>query len=158
MRVYNACHDAIPAPGGWDTEGDRCAACIKSGEIAESIRMRREAGRATDETLTSALTDHPIKSDVEIAKEVGVPRKAVVEKRKALDLPPAKEARTQAKRQPARELLREQPDLSNLEVAQRLGVSSGAASAARKELGLPNVKSGPKPGTRPERAVVGSNR
>jgi Winged helix-turn-helix DNA-binding len=158
MRVYNACGDEIPAPTGWDHDGECCAACAEAAEIAERIRIEREEERATDAALTKALTDDPTRSNAEIRKEVGVPMKDVVERRKALDLPPVKEARTSAKRQPARELLREQPDLTNQEVAKRLGVSSTTVSAARQELGLPSAKPGPKPGTRPKRATVGSNR
>lgn len=149
MRVYNACHDAIPAPGGWDAEGDCCAACVESGEIAESIRTRREAERATDAALTEALTTDPTRSDAAIAKQVGVKVKVCAERRQALDLPDFQTARREAKksqprstggkkREAARERLTEDPTLTNEQLAAELQVSTGTIREARRDLGLPD--------------------
>jgi hypothetical protein len=149
MRVYNACHDAIPAPGGWDAEADRCAACVKSGEIADTIRTRREAERATDAALTEALTSEPTRSDTDIAKQVGIKKTACTEKRQALGLPDLQTARREAKKAEraksggekqaaARKRLLEDPSLTNAQLTAELGFSTAPIRAARRELGLPD--------------------
>jgi hypothetical protein len=144
MCVYNACHDAIPAPTGWDRTTDRCLSCAKQDEDAEDTedRARRMVleGKKTNEIARACK---------------GVTKKWINDVRKELtkagDLDPATPKKPPKPSKPppaarlpdpnqvaAEALLREDPALANKEVAERTGTHFRRVAQWRRKAGIPS--------------------
>lgn len=131
MRVYNACGDAIPAPGGWVE--DRCMTCSRDTETPiESARRQVLEGKKNGRIMVKGVTATTLNRIRAEATEAGdlQPDAAEQERRERAD---RQEAETLAA---IEEALRADPAQTNGALTKRFGAGQGVVAEARERLGL----------------------
>lgn len=140
MRVYNACHDPIPAPNGWDLTEGRCLACADDENPEEYAVRMLLAGRANSRIYAKGVSNKWLDAKRRELVESGDLDPATVQQRPKPD-PNGVAVKDRDKVPAIEEALRADPAQSNRALKVRLGVASQTTIAkVRKALGLQSAQ------------------